>query len=76
VKAAQEGGPAPLLAGDDDLAEFLRGFHSVALAAYVLTAAETNQWPPDSETTRLKAYDLYEAELAKRNQEQLREEPA
>ena len=48
---------------DDDLPAFLRGFHSQALAAYMTVAAETDQWPPDSETVRQRAYDLYEREL-------------
>jgi hypothetical protein len=65
VKAAQEGGPTPPIP-DEDLAAFLRGFHSCALAAYVLTAAETGQWPPDGELTRRRAYDLYEGDLRER----------
>lgn len=54
--------PAPA----DDLAAFLSGFHSHALAAYMLVAAETGQWPPDSELTRRRANDLYEAEMRRK----------
>ena len=38
-------------------------FHAISLAAYVIVAAESGQWPPDSETVRRRAYNLYEAEL-------------
>lgn len=38
-------------------------FHCCALVAYVEVASETGQWPPDSETVRRRAYDLYEQEL-------------
>ncbi len=40
-------------------------FHCCALTAFVRVAAQTRQWPPDSELTRRLAYSLYEAELAK-----------
>lgn len=52
---------------DDDLSAFLSGFHSIALAAYMLVAAETGQWPPDSELTRRRAYVLYEADLRRKS---------
>ncbi len=42
-----------------DLSDFLRGFHSCALLAYVEVARETGRWP-DSELTRIRAYRLYE----------------
>lgn len=53
-KTGKRAAPSPLPT-DDDLAAFLSGFHSVALATYVLTAAETNQCRPDSELTRRRA---------------------
>lgn len=43
----------------DDLATFLHGWHSCALAAYVLVGLETGRWPPDRELTRQRAYDLF-----------------
>jgi hypothetical protein len=36
-------------------------FHSCALAAWLEIWRETGQWPPDSELTRRRAYDLFEA---------------
>jgi hypothetical protein len=39
-------------------------FHGCALTAYLQIAAETGAWPPPSEPTRQRAYDLYEAALA------------
>lgn len=62
-------------AAADDLADFLSGFHSIALVAYVLVAAETGQWPPDRELTRRRAYDLYEQEL-RRKHERIRLAPS
>jgi hypothetical protein len=45
------------------LEEFLSDlFHSCALRAYVDVMQETGQDPPDSETTRKRAYSYYEAE--------------
>ena len=41
-------------------------FHGCAFAAYLEIAAETGQWPPDSELTRVRAYQLYEQALAAR----------
>lgn len=40
-------------------------FACCALTAWVEIAEETGQWPPDSELTRQRAYQLYEAELAR-----------
>jgi hypothetical protein len=37
-------------------------FHSCALTGWLQIAQETGQWPPDSELTRRRAYELYEAE--------------
>ena len=42
-------------------------FHFCALRAYLEIAAETRQFPPDSEATRLRAYQLYEEALAEKN---------
>jgi len=42
-------------------------FHFCALRAYLEVATETGQRPPDSETTRLRAYQLYEETLAEKN---------
>jgi hypothetical protein len=42
-------------------------FHFCALRAYVEIATETAQRPPDSEATRLRAYQLYEEALAEKN---------
>ena len=39
-------------------------FHGCALTAYLQIAAETGAWPPPSEPTRQRAYDLYESALA------------
>jgi hypothetical protein len=49
----------------DDILDDL--FHGCALAAYLEVAAETGQWPPDSELTRIRAYRLYEEALAGKN---------
>jgi hypothetical protein len=35
-------------------------FHAISLLAYMQVAAETGQWPPDSELTRRRAYELFE----------------
>lgn len=43
-------------------------FHSCALAAYVDVASETNQFPPDSELVRRRAYKYYEEEKRKDKQ--------
>jgi hypothetical protein len=42
-------------------------FHFCALRAYLEIAIETRQFPPDSETTRRLAYQLYEEALAEKN---------
>ena len=47
----------------DDILDGL--FHWCAWAAYLDQAAEQQGWP-DSEATRLRAYDYYEAALAAR----------
>ena len=49
----------------DDILDDL--FHSCALAAWLDQAAEEGAWPPDSETTRHRAYRYYEAALAQKN---------
>jgi hypothetical protein len=36
-------------------------FHSCALVAWFEIWRETSRWPPDSELTRQRAYELYEA---------------
>jgi hypothetical protein len=48
-------------------------FHGCALAAYLQVAAELNCWPPPAEATRLRAYDLYEEALAKKNRRKARQ---
>ena len=42
-------------------------FHGCAIRAYLETYARTKHFPPDSETTRLRAYQLYEEALAEKN---------
>jgi hypothetical protein len=42
-------------------------FHGCALKAYLEVWAETRQFPPDSEATRIRAYQLYEEALAEKN---------
>jgi hypothetical protein len=42
-------------------------FHSCAFHAYLEVWKATGQFPPDSETTRLRAYRLYEQALAEKN---------
>jgi hypothetical protein len=49
---------------DDDIMDSL--FHGCALAAYV-DQSIAEQGRPDSEATRLRAYDLYEQALAEKN---------
>jgi hypothetical protein len=49
----------------DDILDQL--FHGCALKAYLEVWAETRQFPPDSETTRQRAFRLYEAALAEKN---------
>lgn len=42
-------------------------FHLAAWQAYLEVYAGTKQFPPDSETTRRRAYQLYEEALAEKN---------
>jgi hypothetical protein len=42
-------------------------FHFCALRAYLEVYAATKQFPPDSEATRRRAYQLYEDALAEKN---------
>jgi hypothetical protein len=42
-------------------------FHFAALLAYLEVATATGQFPPDSEATRRRAYQLYEEHLADKN---------
>jgi hypothetical protein len=50
---------------DNDILDDL--FHGCAWRAYLEIAAETGQFPPDSEATRQRAYQLYEQALAEKN---------
>lgn len=38
-------------------------FHICAFVAWMEISNETGKWPPDSELTRRRAYELYEKEL-------------
>jgi hypothetical protein len=49
----------------DDILDDL--FHGSALRAYLEVWARTRQFPPDSEATRRRAYQLYEEALAEKN---------
>jgi hypothetical protein len=42
-------------------------FHACAWDAYLEVWHQTGQFPPDSETTRRRAYQLYEEALAAKN---------
>jgi hypothetical protein len=42
-------------------------FHFCALRAYLENSAQTSRFPPDSEATRRRAYQLYEEALAEQN---------
>ncbi len=42
-------------------------FHGCALRAYLEQTAIGGVWPPDSEATRVRAYQLYEEALAEKN---------
>ena len=42
-------------------------FTGCALAAFLEIWAHTKQFPPDSEATRIRAYQLYEEALAETN---------
>jgi hypothetical protein len=53
-----------MTAGDDIWDDL---FHFCALRAYLEVWAQTQQFPPDSEATRRRAYDLYEDALAEKN---------
>jgi hypothetical protein len=53
------------MTADDDILDSL--FHFCALRAYLEIRAQTGQFPPDSETTRRRAYQLYEEALAEKN---------
>ncbi|QOV92104.1 hypothetical protein [Humisphaera borealis] len=44
-------------------------FHGCALEAWLEIAEATGQWPPDSESVRRRAYELYEAALRERHEE-------
>ena len=45
-------------------------FHFAALRAYMETAVASKQFPPDSQATRIRAYQLYEEALAEKNRQQ------
>jgi hypothetical protein len=49
----------------DDILDSL--FHGCALLAYLEIYAHTGQFPPDSEATRQRAFQLYEEALAEKN---------
>ena len=49
-----------------DIRDELDPFLLIAAFAYREVAAETGQFPPDSELTRRRAYELYEAELRRK----------
>jgi hypothetical protein len=53
-----------MTAGDDVLDSL---FHGCALRAYLEIAVQTRQFPPESEATRRRAYQLYEEALAEKN---------
>jgi hypothetical protein len=53
-----------MTAGDD---VFDNLFPCCASRAYLEIAAQRGQFPPDSEATRLRAYQLYEDALAESN---------
>jgi hypothetical protein len=42
-------------------------FHGAAWIAYLEVWRRTGQFPPDSETTRIRAFQLYEEALAEKN---------
>jgi hypothetical protein len=49
----------------DDVLDSL--FHGCALRAYMEIYAQTRHFPPDSEATRRRAFQLYEEALAEKN---------
>ena len=53
------------MTADDDFWD--NPFHACAWAAYLEVWHQTGQFPPDSEATRRRAYQLYEESLAARN---------
>jgi hypothetical protein len=53
-----------MTAGDDILEDL---FHFCALRAYLEIAVASKQFPPDSDTTRRRANELYESALAEKN---------
>jgi hypothetical protein len=53
---------------DNDISRDL--FHCCSLRAYVEIATETGQWPPDSEVTRCRAYELYERALTQKHRDE------
>jgi hypothetical protein len=54
-----------MTAPTDDILDNL--FHFCALLAYMEIYTQTRQFPPDSEATRRRAYQLYEEALAEKN---------
>lgn len=54
---------------EDELRQWLNGFHSCALIAYVEVWQQTGQFPPDSETVRRLAYKFYEDEKRCENED-------
>lgn len=52
----------------ETIEEFLAkdAFHSIAAACFAIVAAESGQWPPDSETVRKMAYSEYEKAIGGR----------
>jgi hypothetical protein len=52
---------------DDGLLDWLDGFHSCALVAYVQIWRQTDTFPPDSEAVRQLAYQYYEEYLSKQD---------
>jgi hypothetical protein len=49
----------------DDILDDL--FHGCAWTAYLEVWRRTGQFPPDSEATRIRAYQLYEEALTEKN---------
>ena len=50
-----------------ELNAILRDFHSYALSAWMIVAAEPGRMPPDWELTWRLAYDLYGADLRRKS---------
>ena len=55
----------PMHANDDSFWDDL--FHGAALTAFLHVWQRTGQFPPDCESTRRLAFDLYEEALAAKN---------